>query len=1129
MATTDLSEWVLLDSDLTTRLAIMPALSSHLHAEINEPGSGSMTLPLDSTTAGLVTSGMFALLNYRGQPHDGFFIDNIGNDEVASDEFSGRVMKLSGRGPMAILEDATIYGSGSSETKRTFTSMTKAAILITLIDEAIARGGLSTLTYDFTATDDSNSASWGDSETLDLTIGASLLEVVRGFAEVGIEFKMTLTGGGFVLSAYSTPIGSNISSTIFFRTGINCEDVSSDQRAIDLKNAFQVKYGSGFIAIQDNASIAANRRRESLLNVEAAQTSASARTYAAARLAIDKNPQKAITLKVWDGVGPRIFLDYNIGDTISLDILGTIVTYRVLGLQCDFDGANFAEVVVELNSLMRTATQLLSRDVGWLLDQWNTAHDAGLLEVSFWAAIGNPNVSYSNFGTLIINSNYYILDSFILRWYDITNGGWSSFNVGASEDVKCMANVGGVIYIGCLGKILKFDTSTKTLTTLATVSDTAVPLAAAITSIAAVGTKLYFSGIYDDIGGTGYTGVAEYDTVGNTWADIGGGGGTGVSVKSDGTYLYALISSQVWRYSGSWAQLGTFPVSVSTITSNFAAYDTGILVGTSAGDHLYYWDGSTWATFVVVSAAVTSIGVYLTDVYVTGPFTTEGNYISKYSGGSWWPLETGLNDVARLLLYQSNDNVDVYVAGAFTTAGGKPANEIAVYYNNFESLANYLENSDSSFNLGEAIHDATAKTSLASFDELPLWDSVTQQLRKITWANILATIGTWADALYVKLTGSQTIAGVKTFSSFPETPSSAPTTDYQVANKKYVDDNAGGGGGTWGSITGTLSAQTDLQTELDGKVANSGWTVARIMYTDVSGDVVVSDALVFNDVDGTFTIGDNGTTSPPMLGIANPAGTPSAWILTDFGGTIGVQYKGIGVSGSLASPTAVASGKRLVSIRGAGWDGTGNVKDAVTSSEIRVVATEDFDASGHGTKIEVYTTPNNTTTAALAFTIDQDGNVNIASGKEYRVNGAQHAHPHTHTQVILLGTALEDGTIASGASNTAKPFRSGLGGAGFNVAIPLAGTLKNLYFRTGSTQPASGSLTCTLNVNNSQKTVVATCPAGSAANTFSDTTHTYALSAGDVVWFDLKNNATGTSAQMVSAVIVLEFDTGSAL
>lgn len=43
---------------------------------------------------------------------------------------------------------------------------------------------------------------------------------------------------------------------------------------------------------------------------------------------------------------------------------------------------------------------------------------------------------------------------------------------------------------------------------------------------------------------------------------------------------------------------------------------------------------------------------------------------------------------------------------------------------------------------------------------------------------------------YVALTGNQTVAGVKTFSSSPIVP--APTTDLQAATKKYVDDNGGG-------------------------------------------------------------------------------------------------------------------------------------------------------------------------------------------------------------------------------------------------------------------------------------------------------------------------------------------------
>ena len=44
------------------------------------------------------------------------------------------------------------------------------------------------------------------------------------------------------------------------------------------------------------------------------------------------------------------------------------------------------------------------------------------------------------------------------------------------------------------------------------------------------------------------------------------------------------------------------------------------------------------------------------------------------------------------------------------------------------------------------------------------------------------------DSKFVKLTGNETIDGVKTFSSFPVTPSSAPTANYQIPNKKYVDD-----------------------------------------------------------------------------------------------------------------------------------------------------------------------------------------------------------------------------------------------------------------------------------------------------------------------------------------------------
>jgi hypothetical protein len=53
------------------------------------------------------------------------------------------------------------------------------------------------------------------------------------------------------------------------------------------------------------------------------------------------------------------------------------------------------------------------------------------------------------------------------------------------------------------------------------------------------------------------------------------------------------------------------------------------------------------------------------------------------------------------------------------------------------------------------------------------------------------TILTVASLTMARIDAAQTFTGVQTFASFPITPFSAPTTDYQVANKLYVDDKVG--------------------------------------------------------------------------------------------------------------------------------------------------------------------------------------------------------------------------------------------------------------------------------------------------------------------------------------------------
>lgn len=68
------------------------------------------------------------------------------------------------------------------------------------------------------------------------------------------------------------------------------------------------------------------------------------------------------------------------------------------------------------------------------------------------------------------------------------------------------------------------------------------------------------------------------------------------------------------------------------------------------------------------------------------------------------------------------------------------------------------------------------------------------------------------DASVVRTAGAQLIDGVKSFADFPLTPSAAPAADYEVANKKYVDDTVQSAGdhGELGGLSDDDHAQYAL-------------------------------------------------------------------------------------------------------------------------------------------------------------------------------------------------------------------------------------------------------------------------------------------------------------------------------
>lgn len=181
------------------------------------------------------------------------------------------------------------------------------------------------------------------------------------------------------------------------------------------------------------------------------------------------------------------------------------------------------------------------------------------------------------------------------------------------------------------------------------------------------------------------------------------------------------------------------------------------------------------------------------------------------------------------------------------------------------------------------ISELTALTSPDNADELAIVDTSVTTTKKITWANLLAAVGLSAyfkkdtdtldninagttnkhftSTLETKLsgieasadvtdatnvasagavmnTGNETIAGIKTFSSSPIVP--APTTDLQVATKKYVDDNAGGSG----DVVGPVSSTDNAVARFDGTTGKLLQDTSVVTISDAGNIVTPANVLL---------------------------------------------------------------------------------------------------------------------------------------------------------------------------------------------------------------------------------------------------------------------------------------------
>lgn len=799
MANSDKSEWRLYDSDLTTQLAILPFKSSQIYLELNEPGSGALDIALDTAAASQADIGQFCALYYRGNFRAGFFVDNLKHVDADNNENGGRNLNLSGRGALALLEQSLIWASNTEETKRTFTGQTKAAILIALIDEAQDRGELATLTYDFTADVDSAAVAWTDSEDYSLPVGTNLLDVARQFAETGgFDFTIDFSGGGFVLGAYSAGRGTNIASTTYLRVGSNCEEVGRDTRSDELYNYYLVKWKSGYVTVSDATSITAYGQRTKFLSLEQAQSAESATTYASAQLALTKDPQANKTVKVYDGVNPRLFVDYDLGDTVSLDRFGTVTSDKIMSIQADFDGSDFAHVVIDFNVVMRNNEMRMSADLNWLLDQWNTAHDADLLETNYLAALGSPGYVYAlalDGDTLYVAGNENTGEGGGVRVLDLTT--FESTTIGSYTGgfpIRAMCVIGSNLFVaGEDEKVWKYDGAAWTnIGTIVASSSTAT-----IYAMTTDGTDLYVGGnriaSIDAVAGDSQ--VFKYTVGTDTWSAVGTGHSDAADYCYDLCFFGGVLYGAFYLVSDTG---GLQKFSAGAWSADLAGIGQGCYSLAVSGSELvigsfgfvYTWDGVAGsATQIAALTGVLSndkfanrIAVYLTDIYIGGAFTTIDavsgfTNLAKYSGGVWYPVTTGLGEgtsnvtpsdqVYQVLFH----NADFIFGGRFQEALGYPAPNLAAIIHSFDDVSALLqEQALHGFDLAGAINNAPANA-VAATDRFVFYDASTTLISKTT-----GNTGTGQPVMATSPTLVTPVLGVATATSINKVAITAPAT-----------------------------------------------------------------------------------------------------------------------------------------------------------------------------------------------------------------------------------------------------------------------------------------------------------------------------------------------------------------
>lgn len=134
---------------------------------------------------------------------------------------------------------------------------------------------------------------------------------------------------------------------------------------------------------------------------------------------------------------------------------------------------------------------------------------------------------------------------------------------------------------------------------------------------------------------------------------------------------------------------------------------------------------------------------------------------------------------------------------------------------------------------------------------------------------------------------------------------------------------------------------------------------------------------------------------------------------------------------------------------------------------------------------------------------------------------AHRDHVHTlPTSSSIMGAFTNGATAGAGATISSCPWKTTADAATNSMPWPETCTATTLSVRISNTQPNTGTLVATLIVNNVASALVLTIAANSAQGTYS-VTGSIAITANDILRWDIKNNASATSAAITGITMLV--------